>query len=638
LTLTNSKKQLSLRLILPAILLCLLAWTIFVVNLDYRSMWIDEHYSWRISRLGPLALVQDTAGDVHPPLYYLWLWAWMTWTGSEDLFMMRLTAAIPAVLAVAFVIRLGRGWFGSAWVGLGAGVFLATSGIFINYARELRMYALIVLLICVSWWLLGRLLRGKPRGVLWYGLSLAAMAYTFYFSAFVVLAQFIYAGMFYRRQLSRLFHAAGLALLLFLPWLPVFIGQLGTARSQSGDTTNTPIIGKFLGTTPTSLKSISEFVDIYSAGQAAFVAALVGLALLLTYGNSPRFRRWLAAISLWFFLVTVLFFALNLVIPIYGLRYVLVIIPALALLVGVGVYRMPRTAARLGLIALVGVTGILTHEHSFQVPRAPNREMLRTIAVRYLPGDRIWYDPPLGARGSNVLGNEANYHLQFDAPGLSTDWFVWDAPRDYEDVTTTPRVWDARPYWIPMIEDARPALENGRTISEQFEFEGYTIRLYEAPPADGQSIIFSDVIELLPGPLDRTVYLPGDMVVTKTWWRAVEATPLDYSYSLILRRADGMVISQVDDSLRTGGMPTPNGLDVTLGGAIKPTSQWQPDDPYQLATPNIILSADLPAGAYEAWIGVYFYQDPERLPVSSSDARLVDEAARLAKVAAFTVG
>jgi hypothetical protein len=55
----------------------------FVVHLDSHSMWIDESYSWRISRLGPVALIQDTAGDVHPPLYYLTLWAWMTWKGQR---------------------------------------------------------------------------------------------------------------------------------------------------------------------------------------------------------------------------------------------------------------------------------------------------------------------------------------------------------------------------------------------------------------------------------------------------------------------------------------------------------------------------------------------------------------------------
>jgi hypothetical protein len=188
-----------------------------------------------------------------------------------------------------------------------------------------------------------------------------------------------------------------------------------------------------------------------------------------------------------------------------------------------------------------------------------------------------------------------------------------------------------------MIEDARPALENGRTISEAFEFDGYTIHLYEAPPAVGQPITFDDVIELLSGPLDRTDYQPGETVITKTWWRALEATTLDYSYSLFLRRADGAVISQVDASLLVGGTPTPNGLDVTLGGVVRPTSQWQANDPYQLATPNIVLPADLPPGDYEAWVGVYFYQDPQRLAVSSDGAGLIDKAGQLAKVAVFRV-
>jgi uncharacterized membrane protein len=634
--LTPAKKLPAFRLVLAAAAVCWLAWLMFVVHLDTRSMWIDESYSWRISRLGPVTLIQDTAGDVHPPLYYLTLWAWMAWTGSEDLFMMRLTAAIPALLAVAIVIRLGRKWFNNSyWAGAAAGVFLATSGIFINYARELRMYALIVLLICLSWWMLDRLIHEKRQAVLWYGLSLALMAYTFYYAGFVVLIQFIFVALYHRNRLKSTLLAGGLALLLFLPWIPAFVGQLGTAKAQSGEA-NTPIIGKFLGTRPTSWDAITNFIDIYTAGQPGLVAAMIALAFTLTFGNNLQFRRWLAAIALWFFLVVVLFFAINLVIPIYGLRYVLIVIPALALLVGVGVYRMPTRAARWSLVAIIGVTGILTHVHSFQIDRPPQREILRTISARYMPGDRVWYLPPLGARGS-YIETDLKYHMIFDAPNMSTDWFVWEAPREFSDLATTPRVWDARAYWVPILADTKAALETGRTISEQYEYEGYTVHLYEAPPAEGTTETFGDLFQLLPGPLDRTDYHTGDTVVSKAWWRALKPANQDYSYSLILRRADGTIIAQEDHSLQVGGMPSPTGLDVGLGGQIFSTSAWQPDAPYQLATPKITLPADLPPGDYALWIGVYFYQNPERLVVFSGNEQLVDAENQLGKIAAFTV-
>ncbi len=68
------------------------------------------------------------------------------WAQSDDVFVLRLSSAIPAVLAVAFCYRVGCDWFRSRWVGLTAAVFLATTGIFVYYARELRMYTLLVLL------------------------------------------------------------------------------------------------------------------------------------------------------------------------------------------------------------------------------------------------------------------------------------------------------------------------------------------------------------------------------------------------------------------------------------------------------------------------------------------------------------
>src|SRR6185503_14555608 len=141
----------------------------------------------------------------------------------------------------------------------------------------------------------------------------------------------------------------------------------------------------------------------------------------------------------------------------------------------------------------------------------------------------VWYLPPLGARGS-YIETDLKYHMIFDAPNMSTDWFVWEAPREFTDLATTPRVWDARAYWVPILADTKAALETGRTISEQYEYEGYTVHLYEAPPADGTMETFGDLFQLLPGPLDMTDYHPGDMVVSKTWWKALKPANQDYSY------------------------------------------------------------------------------------------------------------
>src|SRR5262245_60266280 len=136
------------RSLLPAISVCLLAWILFTTHLDGESMWYDEWYSWATGSQGDVfQIVRHTAETVHPPFYYFWLYSWMRFTDSQSLFMMRLSSVIPAVLAVALCYRAVLDWFKSYHAALAAAAFMATCGIFVYFARELRMYPLMVLLV-----------------------------------------------------------------------------------------------------------------------------------------------------------------------------------------------------------------------------------------------------------------------------------------------------------------------------------------------------------------------------------------------------------------------------------------------------------------------------------------------------------
>ena len=100
--------------LLPPVLALTLAWALFVRNIGLESMWYDEHISWSIARSTTFGdfLGRWPLGTGHPPFYFATLWAWIKWTGSHDILIMRLTAAIPMLLAVAFDVwnkRRARG-------------------------------------------------------------------------------------------------------------------------------------------------------------------------------------------------------------------------------------------------------------------------------------------------------------------------------------------------------------------------------------------------------------------------------------------------------------------------------------------------------------------------------------------------
>ncbi|MEO8393354.1 MAG: glycosyltransferase family 39 protein [Chloroflexota bacterium] len=480
-----------------------------------------------------------------------------------------------------------------------------SSGLFINYARDLRMYALIACLSIVSWWFFLQFIE-KKRGRLGYIATVGLMAYTYYYGAFVVLAQGVYLLIFERRALGRWLRSLIWVALAFVVWIPAFINQLSVARMQSGDP-NAPLLGKFLGTEATGLGAVIKLIQAYSAGEVSWLALLLllsvtGLALL------PRLkRRNYGALLLWLVFALTAFFVLNLVVPIYGIRYTLPLFPALALLIGVGVLALPRRWTQIAFIILIGVVGIVTQTEGYQTPRAPHHELLLTVEQQYLPGDRIWYLPPLYAAGSNIW-DEAIYHLKTEFPQLSTDWFVWDAPQDFADPAVTPRVWDVRAYWMPMLDTAVKPLTSTRTLSEKTDFDEYTVRLYEAPP-NAAPVSFAEGFNLLPGEVVNLDH----MLAPRLWWQAARTIDRDYSYTLLLEDANGTVVASQDASILTGGVPNPLGLTLNQDTPGVPSSAWLPGQAYQLMTPMLKLPAGLAPGSYTFWLGVYYWQTPTRL-------------------------
>ncbi|RMF81909.1 MAG: hypothetical protein D6737_03580, partial [Chloroflexi bacterium] len=518
--------------------------------MDFESLWIDEWITWTFGKQKTLFdLVREAPNRAHPPGYYSWVWLWMRWIASDDVFLMRVSSVIPAILSVALVYRLGVEWFRSRVTGLAAAMFLGTMGIFVYYARELRMYTLVVLLVSVSWWLLRRYLDGHERTAWAYGASLALMAYTYYFTGVMAFVQFVFVVIWYRRRLRGLAKGYALAFVMVLPWLPQFVYQvnnLGKRHSRDGFFN---ALGKFGTTQPTTIRTLRDFINTYTAEQPAFVIIFIGLAIFLGYSlRNPRwYRRRLSAVSLWLMLTLLLFFGINIFRSFYNLRYVLMIVPSVALLIGVAVAKLPKPA-HYGLVGVIGITGVLFHTEAFLPAKVPHNEIFQTIAAHYEPGDRIWYNFSLGALGSSIQ-YEVEYYLSHLSPHFEPDMFIWDAPNDVANVNETPRVWDVRPYWIDMPDEVQSVLTRDRFMTEEYIFGAYEVRLYEAPPMENPETIIGDLFGLRVDTLDDPVYRPGAVVPLETWWRAVAHPTLDYSYTLVLRDESNAVVARQDDGL-----------------------------------------------------------------------------------------
>ena len=68
----------------PLLLILLLATGLRFHRLAAQSFWNDEGNSARLSERSPRLIVEGTAGDIHPPLYYLLLRGWRALAGDSE--------------------------------------------------------------------------------------------------------------------------------------------------------------------------------------------------------------------------------------------------------------------------------------------------------------------------------------------------------------------------------------------------------------------------------------------------------------------------------------------------------------------------------------------------------------------------
>jgi len=211
------------RLVLTSVGLALLA--LYLANrlpaLD-RDYWIDEVFSVRMARL-PAGEIPGTLAerDTHPPLYFLLLHGWMQVVGQGEGAVRWLSVLLGLAAAAGFatVARQLGGWRAGT-------ITFALACVSWYLARPAAEARPIVLMAALSAWawvaMLAALQRERWRAWVLAGVLLGASAYAFYYAlhAAIALAAFVLASRPRRRDLHGLALAAGIAIVLLLPWIP----------------------------------------------------------------------------------------------------------------------------------------------------------------------------------------------------------------------------------------------------------------------------------------------------------------------------------------------------------------------------------------------------------------------------------
>ncbi|HZO33140.1 MAG TPA: glycosyltransferase family 39 protein [Chloroflexota bacterium] len=389
-------------------------------ELTGQSLWYDEGVSAYMTPRSFAEIASATSVDIHPPLYYWLLSLWAMPFGQGEV-ALRGFSVLLGTLMVWATCGLGRALGGRA-VGLAAGALLAVSPLAVQYSQEVRMYPLAGLLAVASSWAGLALLRAlqddgteRRRIVLLavgYGLLAGALLYTHYYGTLVVAAQQLYAGLTVlttrRWRIVPVWAlASGLAVLLFLPWLPVALRQTGYYPG--------------LGSPQPAWALVLDAVNVLSIGIAttrfgfrAGLAPFLGLAAL----GGWRMGREVTFLLLWLLIPIVGIVILSRSRPLYEPRFLMLVLPAWTILVGAGLVALGGVAGRIlggslglppvarqlvvvavgvvvaGLLLIPTARSLASYYFDPTYARDDYRGLAQTVALREQPGDAIVLTAP----------------------------------------------------------------------------------------------------------------------------------------------------------------------------------------------------------------------------------------------------
>lgn len=478
-----------------AVLSLLAVFLLVSSGLTRESLWYDEARSmWVVRPSGPAAMLSRLDHDVHPPLYFLLLDLWVALVG-ESAYAARMLSTAFAMLGLAATYTVGKRLFDRRTACM-AVIVLGTAGVFVYYAREARMYSLMLCLGALSMWAYVRWLHHPTRTCsIVYSLLTAAFLLTHYYAGFLVLAQALYVLLVRPRCLTRWLVVAALALVIFALWMPGLLRQSLAHFDGSLD----PAL-------PVHWWTVKWVASVLTGGiwWLPLVPFAAGRALV-------RLRQRGGAILLlllWFLVTPVVALVLNVWMPLfYHVRYLIAILPAGALLVAYGLRHVFwRPLACFLLLAFV-CTQLVAFDR-FWPGKPPWESTVRRMVAARRPGEpaltyiadccvEAYYDRQFGIRDEATLNLSSRRYNSAEVQELVAS------------LDAAPSVWLIMPTNLPETWDAIWALAADRHVGYRDGVELAFFYRFDRDGGDDVQFRFGDLLRYDGGVVDLESARPG---------------------------------------------------------------------------------------------------------------------------------
>lgn len=360
-------------------------------KLDYQSIWIDEICSFKeadpnMSVYQIYTFVKNL--DPHPPFYYISLHFVFLIFGYTT-FVMRAYSAFLGIAGLFAFYFLGKE-IANKRVGLIGTCLLAINFFHIYYSQEARMYAFMFLATTVSFYALVRFIKAPTvRSTILYVICTTLMIYSHFFALFVLLSQAVIILYFLfekeKEQRKNFFLLSALsAVAIFILWIPAFLVFLVASKTPSSWIPEpTPeqfssLFKEFFGNAEVIFYFISVLIVFY------FIKAFNKLNVSKSENTDDKKVSQFVVISVWIFISLLIPYIISfLKIPIMVNRYFMSLLPAVILLVALGLNEIKNkkiTYLILALFTIASITDIVVVKDYYnKITKTQFREITNDI-------------------------------------------------------------------------------------------------------------------------------------------------------------------------------------------------------------------------------------------------------------------
>jgi hypothetical protein len=359
-------------------------------NIDYQSIWLDEIHTMNESNPETkLSELYDAimTGEQMPPLYFYILYFIFKVFGYTT-FVARLFSAILGILSIYGIYILGKELINKK-VGLISALILTINPFHLYFSQEARPYILLFLFSIFSFFYLIKLIKQTHiKNSIYYGVFTGLMLISHFFGLFILLSQLFILLFFLiinegekKIRFFKLSFLAGFIIIaLFLPALEIFIKTTEIKEfwipAPTLDT-YTLIFKEFFGNSEMVLTLLSVFVLFYFFNLSKEKKTIIKYSEIIDNKLVFSFIIFLPWISI---VLLVPLIRSYLSVPMIISRYFIVILPAIILIISIGLFQFKNKIILSGFVLLLFIFSLTDIFIVKKYYSEPNKAQFRDVS------------------------------------------------------------------------------------------------------------------------------------------------------------------------------------------------------------------------------------------------------------------